>query len=277
MKPQLDIRAPTSLQQRYRSLLKSEYSPRLLADALQLCRDTIEAAGLRLWFRWEEEQAASRARSPRKQAYPIPDAATDYLRDFLERANQELRAPVPADPLTASGHHAVRRAQHAYQASVLLTFQSRVGLSDETGFFRDCQSLLFLACRHVLLPDLAQAREPEPHDFLLNAMEAHVRLAWTDDPAHQNYLWMVIYDYVGDTKSAATLLLASLNETPVEAHDFVTKGQALWSLLIEAGRFDDAKEIALSLYRRASGRDLGELRELIDETYRYEPERRRAS
>ncbi len=137
----------------------------------------------------------------------------------------------------------------------------------DTHVLRDLQSLLFLECARVLVPRLGKAGLTDEVNHVLHALRAHATLFWTDDPAHQQYLLHVFFDLVGDKQSAKRLLWASLQATDVEAHEYLSKAQSFWSLLMEEGDYEEAQRFVLGLYRRGREEDLAEIREWVDMTY----------
>ena len=167
-----------------------------------------------------------------------------------------------------------RRAQ---EASVFLTFQSRVTLSGDAGFIRDIQSVLFQPCVHVPSPRLLSRQLVDANAFLVHALYAHAQLAWTDVPAHQHYLLSVLFEHLDDRNAALHFLCASLENSSPYEHDFLTKAQSYGSQLIELGRMADAKELILDICRKASRKDLPEVRELVEETFAVEAGVQRAS
>jgi len=267
MRDTFTITSNANLRTRYRTLLEEDFSERTLDECVALLRRVLETSGWSIRFAWETLPV----RRP-KHSYEIPAAASDWLREYLERNNADLADDMPAE--IPEGTVWDRMAQIA---AVLLTFQSRVNLEGETGFARDVQSLLFLQSLNVLSPKLEAKGLDQAEHYLVHALYAHAKNVWTDHPSHQNYLLGMLFEHIGQLDEAMTLLLASLNNSSVEEHDFVTKVQTYWSMLIEASRFEEAKGFLLSQYRRAAQQDLAELEEMLDETYVAQHATRRAS
>ncbi|HZL19229.1 MAG TPA: hypothetical protein VFG23_15945 [Polyangia bacterium] len=259
-KPDFKISASASMKAQYRDLLKRDLSDETLEESLALIRRVLETNGRRIAFDWERRPTARK-----HQRYEIPAAANDYLKEFLERANASLPTEMPDEV----GEKTVleRRTQ---EAVVFLTFQSRVTLQGDWGFVRDVQSLLFQLCIHSLSARLSSRHLEEANAYLLHALYAHAQLAWTDVPAHQHYLLSSLFEHSGDRPAALQFLAASLENSSPDDHDFLTKAQSYWSLLVEDDRSDEAKSFALNLYRRAAPKDLVEVQKLIDETYALE-------
>ena len=265
VKPDFKISTSHSIWRTYKEFLREDVTDARVEEILAFMQKVLETSGFRISFGWDRSTTAP-------GRYKIPSAANDYLKEFLERANALLPSEMPDE---VPDRTILERRAH--RAAVFLTFQSRVNLQGETGFVRDVQSILFQFCLHGLCPSLASRGLAEAHTFLLHAMFAHTQLAWTDSPGHQHYLLSSLYDYAGNRVAALELLRASLSSSSVEDHDYITKAQTYWSLLVECERFEDAKTFVLDLYRRAAPKDLSEVQELVDETYDLERTQRRAS
>jgi hypothetical protein len=201
MKAVFKISPTPAMREKYRALLRADWTDRSQRAVLALVREVIERNNRKLVFSWE--------RSRQDRTCPIPPAATDSLIDFLKRANRGLAVQVPER--VGEGTEVERLA---YQTAVLVTFRSREAVRGSVAFLRDLQSLLLLTSVHVLLPKLArQARDS--HDLLWNALAAHVHL-WVDVPAHLQYLWGVLVDAVGD-RAHARDRLSPRSTTPTRA------------------------------------------------------------
>jgi len=252
MRPVFEVFPTSAMREKYRALLRGEWTDPSLQAVLALVREAIERKNRTLVFSWEQ--------SRRQRTYPIPPAAEDYLVDFLERANTGLAVEMPERVAERT-----ELERLAYQVAVFATFQSRLGVRGDVAFLRDLQSLLLLVSVHVLLPKLVK-NVRHAHDLLWNALAAHVQLGG-HVPAHSLYLWSVLLDAVGDRGRARDMLLASIHDTNPREHDFLTKAQAYWSALIEEGRLPEAKGFVLDLYRHAPEADLAEIQQLIDLTF----------
>ena len=64
------------------------------------------------------------------------------------------------------------------------------------------------------------------------------------------------------------MLKSALQNTPPDAHDYLTLAQAYWSLLIEEEKWDEAKTFLLWLSRSVGDQDLPEIQQLFDTTYK---------
>lgn len=265
-KSDFKITATAPMRDLYRDLLVRDLLEENLAETLTLVRRLLETSGYRISFDWEQRSAS------KKRPYEIPTAANDYLKEYLERANASLPAEMPDEIRDKTVLE--RRTQ---EAAVFLTFQSRVAIQGDWGFVRDVQSLLFQLCIHVLSPRLLARQLHQANSFLLHALYAHAQLAWTDVPGHQHYLLSTLFEHSGDRNAGLQFLRASIDNSSPTDHDFLTKAQGYWSLLIEDEKTEEAKAFVLDLYRRAATKDLAEIQELVDETFAPEGRVRRAS
>ena len=265
-KPDFKITATASMKDLYQEILVGDLSDEGLVEVLALVRRVFETSGYRISFDWEERSTS------KKRPYEIPAAANDYLKEYLERANASLPTEMPEEVRDKTVLE--RRTQ---EAAVFLTFQSRVVVTGDWGFVRDVQSLLFQLCIHVLSPRLLARQLHETNSYLLHALYAHAQLAWTDVPGHQHYLLSSLFEHLGDRPAAIQFLRASIENSAPEDHDFLTKAQSYWSLLVEDGKTEEAKAFVLDLYRRAAPKDLAEIQELVDETFASEGRVKRAS
>ncbi len=256
MKNVFKIVASAGMKNRFRDLLEEDFVEPTLHECLALFRQLLNSSGHTIVFEWEEKPVRGR-----KQPYPIPAAATDYLRDYLEQANDGAATALP--------EHVPDRTsleRQTWVAGVCLTFQSRVRLEGDGGFARDVQSLLYQLCLHVLSPKLVARGLADANAFLLNALFAHAKSVWTDRPEHQTYLLATLYEHTGQHEEALSQLEASIRYASRTDHDFITKAQSYWSMLIELGRISEAFRFVLRLHRTAAEKDLPELEELVMET-----------
>lgn len=71
----------------------------------------------------------------------------------------------------------------------------------------------------------------------------------------------------GEVDQAVQTLNAALAATPSDQHDFMTRVQMLWSLLMEHGRISDAFECLIEVSPRVARLDYDEFRDLLKETF----------
>lgn len=257
------LRTSPDMEGRYRDLVRHSFSTSTLSATLSLVRDLLESSGVRLVFNWEQEPARPRG----LKLYPIPAGARDEVRRYLEKLNIELEERDASRDTSGPPPRPSHLSRMAEETEVFLVAQSHFPLGGETGVLRDVQSLLLLQSAHVLVPTLREAGLWSDANYVLRAMFAHVSQAWLDDMAHQRYLLHVFYDLIGQRPMAERFLRESVETTPAEAHDYLTKAQAYWSMLVEDGRLPEARTFALHTYRRGLDRDLEEIGSLVDASY----------
>ncbi len=143
-------------------------------------------------------------------------------------------------------------------------------LEGDIGFLRDLQSLIFILTADFILPLLREHRLKAEFDYLSLIMFTHSLIAWHDNPAHQNQLFSILFDRIGFKEAAVECLYVAFRLTAPEDHDYMTKAQAYWSALIEAERFDNAREFALKLLRNSPEKYLDEIKEIIELSFEME-------
>ena len=148
--------------------------------------------------------------------------------------------------------------------------QESLEFEDRQGFYRDIQSLIFIYTIDHFLPLLKHNKMTGEHDYLLNVLQAHAVIVWQDEPAHSAHLKSMITESVGDKQATLSFLTDSFKLTPLIAHEFPTKAQAVILELIDQRKFDEAKDFAIS-FSRLAPLSLGrEIKEMIDNIYERE-------
>lgn len=259
MKQRLDLRATALLVSDYQRLLTSNWTGTAHAKAVvKLLRDHLAESGLPIAFHWERPPRPRQR--PAVPPYPIPTQASEELREFLDRANaraleplQEVEVAEVPDPLE----------QLAIQCWVLTTWQSNWDLAGAERFFRDVQSLLFMATLHEVLPPL-RARHHPYHGLLVEALRWNATNAWHDEPAHALHLQGRLHEYLGRVDAALDHLALAFRLADPSEHDYLTRAHAYWALLTEVGASDEARRFVLELYREAPRESLAEVRELVE-------------
>ena len=130
------------------------------------------------------------------------------------------------------------------------------------------KSLLFLCSVEELLPRLKKQRLLLEHDCLVNALFIHTILVWREEPSHLYYLQSVLMDYLEEYFSMLNLRSQSLRLTDVEDHSYLTKAQALWSDLMDFGKYKDAYSLLLYLTRYTPQSYQSEIEEMLSATIR---------
>jgi hypothetical protein len=85
--------------------------------------------------------------------------------------------------------------------------------------------------------------------------------------ADQNQIRGLVALARDDAEGAATAFRAALAATHSDEHDFITRLQLLWSLLMEHRRYRDAFACLLDVYPRVARADLDEVRGMLTSTF----------
>jgi hypothetical protein len=263
MAPDIWVRTWNPYEHRYRELLLSDYSKETLDETLSLLL-TVVAKSLP---DKKDKQLGLR------KVLEFNETGKTSSKDFDQRVLNRITAfasffpsgPMPEMPAIFSEGRPTRAAWQAERTWAYLVLQSLAVVKGETGFFRDIQSLLFLCAVHYLLPHLrSQGLHPE-HDCLLNAMFSHTILVWQDMPAHEYFLQSLVADYLGNARARMELLRQSFLLTPPEDHSYLTKAQAFWCDLVEAGSPEQARWFLMNLARTSPPEHLPEISDMMSD------------
>ncbi|MBI2892039.1 MAG: hypothetical protein HYY06_00700 [Deltaproteobacteria bacterium] len=261
MKPTVVIPRRLRLEHRYQAILRQDWTERTLPVALDLLEELLLPD-----VRLAAPGARGKARSSSATRYDIPATATEDLREFLEGLDSGFGPKVPSSiPPPRAGK--TKLSLLARRTLVLLTIQRAFMLEGESGLFRDTQSVAFLCAVEFLLAELRSHGLREEHDLLVNALFAHTSLAWTDQPAQACYLRSAVASHLGQTEVSAHLLYLAFSLTPPTDHDYVTKAQAYWSMLLDAGNREGARGFIMAVHRAAPAQHLPEIEALISATF----------
>jgi hypothetical protein len=77
--------------------------------------------------------------------------------------------------------------------------------------------------------------------------------------------------------AAAMRFRAALSATHSDDHDFITRVQMIWTILMERNRLKEAFDCLLEIYRKASRNDLDDVEGMLRETFEAIQRRRRKS
>lgn len=138
------------------------------------------------------------------------------------------------------------------------------------GFLRDVQSLLVHVTLSELLPRLGASSAMAAE--LVHRLRVHIMEAWSEDLAQRQHLLALLFDHLGQHERALRAKLDVFRLTPPTAHDYLTNAQIYWGALIERGDFDRARRFLLDVYRTAAREHLGELEEMLVDTFQAEAE-----
>lgn len=262
-RPRIRVVAPPHLVEGYQRLLLSDYSYQSALSACALIRQTLSLSGSSVEFSWEREARIKAQREKTKATIVAPNAA-EYVREFLGVLDSE--ATIPDELPTRKGQQ-VQLAHHVQEAGVFLLAQRQLELSGAVHFLRDLQSQLYLHSLHGLAPELRRGRMRKELDLLHQILWVHTKLVWDDNPAHKFFLLSELHLAAGDIDKAKDALLASFRLTERVEHDWITKAQSYWSVLIETEDYDGARDFILRVLRQAPFEHFQELVEMVDDTY----------
>lgn len=285
----VEIKALAEHRDRYRDLLRSDWSAESLTGAADLFRDVLLCSGLVLSPDVNDLPVPDECATPR--SYPIPPEASPHLAEFLETLNAELLSAMPsADGRRRSSSERSRLERDTERVHAYLTFPfgvrlsggARISLRGEVGLLRDNQSLLYRCARYFLLPKLLKAEMAAGMRALVGAMHAHARLAWTDDIAQQAFLLALVYDFLAEAgfahaQHAGDAYEAALRLTPRGEHVFLTRAHAYWFWLMDRGEVEKAALLLVSLAREVPPTHDAELVEMMKVTFPERPGRSRST
>jgi hypothetical protein len=260
MKPLVTARASEKLRAQYRALLLEEWTRLTLEQVLSLLWEEIRASAERVKESWV---ASLQPRPGQSSGLELNDAVVQRIRSFSEFLASPGLPPMPTQfPARKQG----KLPAQAERSWTFLTLEGLANLAGDVGLFRDTQSVLFLTALNYLLPSLQDQGWQAEHDCLLHAMDAHLWLAWRDQPSHLYYLSSQMMAYLEQRELRDRLLLASFRLTPPEDHAFLTKAQQYWSNLMEEGRQKEAIKFLFSLRHQALPSHQEEIEAMIDYT-----------
>ena len=169
----------------------------------------------------------------------------------------------PADP-TKPAAAATRRVDLVIWAMVKVAGATRRKVQaipdGQYGFLLDVLLLVFHQAYFGLLPDAGQARER-----LLAAFAGFA--ATIPRPADQYHVRGLVALERGLASEAADAFRAAIASTHSDEHDFITRVQLSWSLLMERCLWSEAFTCLLDVYPRVARADLDELRSLLTRTF----------
>ncbi len=262
--PTIHVRAKPADEERYRELLKSDWSKNTVETTLALLWSLIASAATPAKAAWQRvlEFDEQRVTSARALDQTILAPIRQYAPFFY-------RKPLPRMPsaFSAKRTNSVAIAEKTW---TFLVIQMLASLKGDTGIFCDSQSLLFLCAIDSLLPQLKSQNLMPEHDCLVNAMYQHAVFVWRDHPSHMYYLLSVLMDYLGDSSKKFELLHRSFSLTPKEDHSYLTKAQALWSDLLDHQHYRSAMQFILSVAREGPRDNVSELAQMLMETARVQ-------
>ena len=131
---------------------------------------------------------------------------------------------------------------------------------DQYSLLMDTLLLVFHQAYFVLLPDLNGARNTlylvfRGFSSTLSRPEDRFQVLGLVELEEKHF------------QQAADTFRAAVAATHADAHDFITRVQLLWTVLMAHGRHEDALEVLLDIYPRASRGDLDEITSLLRTTF----------
>lgn len=246
--------------ERYKELLRADWSRATLDDVLSLMWKLIAKGVKPATFSWQKVLASGAGKKAAKELEPkIIDRIRDLMLVFTEPSLPAMPDHFPANRLS-------RNAAQAEQTWTYLILQAMAKLDGDPGLFQDIQSLLFHCAAHFLLPQLQQQELTAEHDCLVCAMYIHTLLVWRTQPAHLLHLQSVLMDHLGDHERRLELLDMSFLLTPPQDHAYLTRATAYWSELMDLGRYEQAWFFLVQLARQAPDSCQEEIASMMSET-----------
>lgn len=125
----------------------------------------------------------------------------------------------------------------------------------------DTLLIVFQQAYFSLLPKVGGAKRNELLKAFLAFSRALPRVA---DRLHVEGLVRLS---MGESEAAVDLFRAAIASTSSDEHDFLTRAQMLWSVLMEADRRSDAFEFLISISSRITRNDFQEFEDLLSTTF----------
>jgi tetratricopeptide (TPR) repeat protein len=255
----------------YQRILVGDWDAPQLERALELARDTLSSAGLIVHFRWED-QLKRPSRGSQNSHYIVPPEASEDLAEYISTLNKQriraMREPHAAPE--AVPWRELRLTEevvfHLSLPSNKIFRHSQISLIDNSGFYRDICSLLFRLAIEHLLPALYSSGGSYSY-LLTSTLEVFARSEWDDQPEHRDALLADLYEELGRTDEAINLRERALQATPFDAHDYLTKAQALIQSLMEAGDTDAAENLVFQVIRQTNRKHDAEIRSMLQDIY----------
>lgn len=254
--------ATTAHKQKYRELLLEEWTPETMRRTLALSREFLDSGKQSLGYSGLACHAGF-------EQWLLSSIKILSLTDnTLPAAPERLPHRKSVDKLEKHRLSTEVAYNLAFPLSVLSNpASSGLRLEGDTEFFRDLQSLVFILVANYLIPDLKKWRMMEERDFLALVLLLHALTAWRDNPAHQHYLFAVLFSNLGWNRLYRLHLYHAFKLTAFDAHDYLSKAQAYWSALLDEGSLDEAENFCLNLLKQSKQEDFPEIKEMIDITF----------
>jgi len=253
------------LVEEYRSLLLEDWDPPILVRALQLAHETLLVAGLRVVFRWSRAPEVQRSLP---QRYIVPPSASDDVAAYISSLNKQkakaepMRRRTPVD-ITREEIRLAEETSFHLTAPTEGTFRrSEVVIKDPAGFYRDVRSIIFRLAVEHLLPVLMQ-QQASAVNLLAGSLSEFARFEWDDQPQHRDTLLAELYEELGRKDDAIVLRESALRATGFDAHEYLTKVQALIHAYLDVGDVDSAERELFKVIRATRGEQDEELQSIL--------------
>ena len=263
------IQPGEELVQEYHDILLDDWEPPALDRTLRLAHRTLHDAGLYVVFRWT--RAPSNESSPSKR-YIIPPGASDDVVEYISNLNKQKaqayrrRRPAPDSMPPPEIRLAEEIAFHLTAPSGVSFRRSEILIEDPTGFYRDVRSIVFRLAVEHLLPELMQHQAQYSY-FLAGSLAEFARLEWDDQPQHRDTLLAELFERVGRKVEALVLRESALDATSVDAHEYLTKAQALIHGHLDVGDVDSAERELFKVIRATRGAQDDEIQSMLQDIH----------
>ncbi|MCA9709038.1 MAG: hypothetical protein KDK70_24550 [Myxococcales bacterium] len=263
------VRPHEHLVEEYRNILLVDWNPPALERTLELAHHTLYDAGLHVMFRWAQAPASG---SPRPQHYIIPPGASDDVVEYINNLNKQKaeafrkRRTSPDSVPPPEIRLAEETAFHLSVPSGGSFRRSEIIIEDPTGFYRDVRSIVFRLAVEHLLPPLMQHHVTHSY-FLAGSLAEFARSEWDDQPQHRDTLLAELFEQIGRKDEAIVLRESALHATNPDAHEYLTKAQALIHAYLDIGDVDAAERELFKAIRATREEHDEEIQSLLGDIY----------
>lgn len=209
-----------------------------------------------------------RGRALASQRYIIPPGASDDVAEYISNLNKQKaeayhkRRAAPDSMPPPEIRRAEEAAFHLAAPSEGSFRRSEIFIEDPTGFYRDVRSIVFrLAVQH-LLPALMKHHATHSY-FLASNLAEFARSEWDDQPQHRDTLLAELFEQLGRKDDALVLRESALQATSPDAHEYLTKAQALIHAFLDVGDVDGAERELFQAIRATRGEQDEEIQSML--------------
>lgn len=259
------IHPTEALAKEYREILLDDWDLPTLDRALELAHRALHEAGLYVIFRWTSAPSDERSRP---QRYIIPPGASDDVAEYISNLNKQKaeayrkRRTAPDSMPPPELRRAEEAAFHLAAPSESSFRRSEVFIEDPTGFYRDVRSIVFRLSVQHLLPALMRRKTTHSY-FLAGNLAEFARSEWDDQPQHRDTLLAELFEQLGRMDEALALRESALHATSPDAHEYLTKAQALIHAYLDVGDVDGAERELFKAIRATRGNQDEEIQSIL--------------